>query len=76
MSPVLEISNYTLDYVTPRGVARALDAVDLAIGRGEALGLVGESGSGKTSLAWAILRYLPGNAREPGGSIKLAARSS
>ena len=72
MPPVLEISNYTLDYTTPRGVARALDAIDLAIGRGEALGLVGESGSGKTSLAWAILRCLPGNAREPGGSIKLA----
>jgi len=72
LSAVLEISNYTLDYATPRGVARALDAVDLAIGRGEALGLVGESGSGKTSLAWAILRYLPHNAREPGGSIKLA----
>jgi len=70
--PVLEISNYTLDYATPRGVARALEAIDLAIGRGEALGLVGESGSGKTSLAWAILRSLPGNAREPGGSIKLA----
>ena len=72
LPPVLEISNYTLDYATPRGAARALDAVDLAIGRGEALGLVGESGSGKTSLAWAIMRYLPGNAREPGGSIRLA----
>jgi peptide/nickel transport system ATP-binding protein len=70
--PVLEISNYTLDYTTVRGTARALDAVDLAIDRGEALGLVGESGSGKTSLAWAILRYLPKNAREPGGSIRLA----
>jgi peptide/nickel transport system ATP-binding protein len=71
LPPVLEISNYTLDYATPRGVARALDAIDLAIGRGEAVGLVGESGSGKTSLAWAIMRYLPGNAREPGGSIRL-----
>ncbi|HEV2677499.1 MAG TPA: ABC transporter ATP-binding protein [Aliidongia sp.] len=72
MPPVLEVSNYTLDYATPRGVNRALDAIDLAIDRGEALGLVGESGSGKTSLAWAIMRYLPKNAREPGGSIRLA----
>jgi peptide/nickel transport system ATP-binding protein len=71
MPPVLEITNYTLDYTTPRGPARALDGIDLAIGRGEALGLVGESGSGKTSLAWAIMRYLPKNAREPGGSIRL-----
>ncbi|GGF44357.1 ABC transporter ATP-binding protein [Aliidongia dinghuensis] len=72
MSPVLEITNYSLDYLTPRGSARALDAIDLAIGRGEALGLVGESGSGKTSLAWAIMRYLPKNAREAGGSIRLS----
>jgi peptide/nickel transport system ATP-binding protein len=72
LSPVLEIANYTLDYATPRCVARALDAVDLAIDRGEVLGLVGESGSGKTSLAWAVMRYLPGNAREAGGSIRLA----
>jgi peptide/nickel transport system ATP-binding protein len=72
LPPVLEIANYTLDYETPRGLARALDAVDLAIGRGEALGLVGESGSGKTSLAWAIMRALPHNARETGGSIRLA----
>jgi peptide/nickel transport system ATP-binding protein len=71
MPPVLEIANYTLDYLTPRGPARALDAVNLAIDRGEALGLVGESGSGKTSLAWAIMRYLPKNAREPGGSLLL-----
>jgi peptide/nickel transport system ATP-binding protein len=71
MPPVLEITDYTLDYLTPRGAARALSSIDLAIDRGEALGLVGESGSGKTSLAWAIMRYLPGNAREPGGSIRL-----
>jgi peptide/nickel transport system ATP-binding protein len=33
---------------------------------------VGESGSGKTSLAYAIMRYLPGTARESGGAIRLA----
>lgn len=72
MQPVLEIRDYSLDYATPRGLFRALDRVSLAIGRGEVLGLVGESGSGKTSLAWAVMRYLPGNAREAGGSIRLA----
>jgi peptide/nickel transport system ATP-binding protein len=30
------------------------------------LGLVGESGSGKTSLAWAVMRYLPASAKESG----------
>jgi peptide/nickel transport system ATP-binding protein len=70
-TPVLEIRNYTLDYATRVGTARALEAVELAIGPGEVLGLVGESGSGKTSLAWAIMRALAPNAIERTGSIKL-----
>jgi len=72
VSPVLAIRDYTLDYLTQGGAVRALDAIDLDIATGEILGLVGESGSGKTSLAWAILRYLASNAREPKGSIQLA----
>jgi peptide/nickel transport system ATP-binding protein len=32
---------------------------------------VGESGSGKTSLAWAIMRYLPNNAIERSGELAL-----
>jgi len=71
LSPVLAIENYSLDYETANGPYHALKAVDLVINRGEILGLVGESGSGKTSLAWSIMRYLPKNAREPGGKILL-----
>lgn len=69
--PVLSIENYSLDYETANGPYHALKNIDLAIHRGEILGLVGESGSGKTSLAWSIMRYLPKNAREPGGRILL-----
>lgn len=69
--PVLAIENYSLDYQTANGPYHALKNIDLAISRGEILGLVGESGSGKTSLAWSIMRYLPKNAREPGGRILL-----
>jgi peptide/nickel transport system ATP-binding protein len=71
---VLDIKGYTLDYATPSGIVRALDSIDLAIERGEVLGLVGESGSGKTSLAWAIMRHLPASAREA-GAISLAGQS-
>jgi len=72
MSPVLQVRDYALDYVTRDGTQRVLQDISLAIEAGEVLGLVGESGSGKTSLAWAIMRHLPGNAREaPGGRIHL-----
>jgi peptide/nickel transport system ATP-binding protein len=72
MMPVLDIRRYTLEYVVWGGATRALDAVDLTIARGEVVGLVGESGSGKTSLAWAIMRALPPNAREPSGEVRLS----
>src|SRR6478672_4421402 len=40
----------------PGAVMKAVDRVDLGIGRGETVGLVGESGSGKTTLGRCILR--------------------
>lgn len=71
MTPVLAVNNYTLDYRTRAGALRALDTVSLTIAPGEVLGLVGESGSGKSSLAWAVMRYLPRNASERDGTIAL-----
>jgi len=70
--PVLEIRNYSLEYTTSDKPLQVLKSIDLSIMRGQTLGLVGESGSGKTSLAWAAMRYLPGNAREGEGSIYLS----
>ena len=68
---VLQVHNYSLDYLTAGGTFRALKNINLEVGAGEILGLVGESGSGKTSMAWSIMRYLPANARETGGEIRL-----
>src|SRR3954468_10575228 len=65
---VLEVKGYSLDYATPTGFVRALDSIDLAIARGEVLGLVGESGSGKTPRAWSSMRPLPPRAGEQGTS--------
>jgi oligopeptide/dipeptide ABC transporter ATP-binding protein len=46
-------------WIGERGWIRAVDGVDLTIGRGEALALVGESGSGKSTLGRSILNLAP-----------------
>jgi peptide/nickel transport system ATP-binding protein len=67
--PVLEIEDYSLSYATPQGQIRVLDGINLSVAKGEVLGLVGESGSGKSSLAYAILRGMPGQVAHEQGAI-------
>jgi oligopeptide/dipeptide ABC transporter ATP-binding protein len=56
--PLLEIDNLRTYFSTGRGVARAVDGVQLRVQRGEILALVGESGSGKSVTAMSILRLI------------------
>ncbi len=67
--PVLEIENLHIEYRTGRTAVHAVRGVDLVVGPGEVLGLIGESGSGKSSLAYAVMRYLPANGRVAQGRI-------
>ncbi|TIV60950.1 MAG: ATP-binding cassette domain-containing protein, partial [Mesorhizobium sp.] len=75
MSPsVLNVEKLSIAYGGKRGWQSAVNGVSLLIGQGEALGLVGESGSGKSSVAMAILRYLPGNARIAASALEFQGR--
>ena len=62
--PLLEVRGLQMHFPISEGMlvrrqigdVKAVDGVDLTIGRGETLGLVGESGCGKTTMGRCILR--------------------
>ena len=53
----------------------AIRGLSFEIGRGESFGLVGESGCGKSTVALALVRYLPRNGKVSGGSILIDGRN-
>src|SRR5271169_674994 len=70
-SPTLDVSHMDICYRV-RGQDRlALRDVSFSIGRGESYGLVGESGSGKSTVALALVRYLPANGRVGAGTVSI-----
>jgi peptide/nickel transport system ATP-binding protein len=72
---LLEIRGLKTWFDTDDGVVRAVDGVDLAIDRGETVGVVGESGCGKTVTAMSVLKLIampPG--RIAGGEIRWQGR--
>ncbi|WP_337875223.1 ABC transporter ATP-binding protein [Elioraea sp.] len=69
-APLIAIAGLTVDFDTGRRVVRALHGVDLALARGEAVGLVGESGSGK-SVTWLATLGLLGPRARIAGSARL-----
>jgi peptide/nickel transport system ATP-binding protein len=74
--PLLRVSGLSVDYdATGGNVVHALRNLDLEIADGESIGVLGESGSGKSSLALALLRLLPKNARVVSGSIDYRGRN-
>ncbi len=57
--PVIIVRNLSVEYLTPRGVVKAVRNVNLEVFKGETLFIVGESGSGKSTLGFALLNLVP-----------------
>ncbi|MBI2015211.1 MAG: ABC transporter ATP-binding protein [Candidatus Rokubacteria bacterium] len=74
MTPLLEVRDLSVRFDTDEGPVGAVDAINLAVRRGEIIGLVGESGSGKSVTALAVLRLIRPPGRIAGGSVRFDGR--
>ncbi len=66
------IEELSISYLRRGRPLRVIEDLTLSIRPGEAYGLVGESGCGKSTVAMALMRYLPSNAVVDSGRITFA----
>jgi peptide/nickel transport system ATP-binding protein len=67
--PLLDVSDLTVEFSTRRGIVRAVQHVNVAVAKGETVGIVGESGSGKSVTSYAVMRILDRAGRIAEGSV-------
>ncbi len=72
MTQQLNVKNLVVDLQTEVGMARAVDALNLTLNKGQTFALVGESGCGKSMTALSLLRLLPDNAVIQNGQVELS----
>ncbi|WDL97908.1 ABC transporter ATP-binding protein [Alicyclobacillus sp. ALC3] len=70
-TPVLEIEDLSVVYASRDGFVKAVEDVNLVVHKHEIVGLIGESGSGKSTMAYAVMRLLKGDAIVTKGSIRI-----
>jgi peptide/nickel transport system ATP-binding protein len=70
MSQQLNVKNLVVDLQTEAGMARAVDALNITLNKGQTFALVGESGCGKSMTALSLLRLLPDNAVIQSGQVR------
>lgn len=72
---MLEVTGLTVEFSKNGRPVRIVDGVDLAVRRGEIVGVVGESGSGKSLTMLGILNLVPSPGRVAAGSVEFLGRS-
>jgi peptide/nickel transport system ATP-binding protein len=72
--PILSVRDLRVEFVTRRGVLKAIDGVSFDIGKGEVLGVVGESGAGKSVTGSAVIGLIDPPGRIAGGEILLSGQ--
>lgn len=68
--PLLELSQVSIEFKTPKGVFKALDNVNLKIADGEFVSLIGHSGCGKST----VLNIVAGLLKATSGGVVLDGR--
>ena len=66
--PTLDIKDLHISFKTDDGIVRAVNGLNLTIGRGKTLGLVGETGAGKTTTGLSVLKLI----QTPPGKVEAA----
>ena len=73
--PILQIEGLSVSYASYAAPpVIALQRIDMAIERGEIVGLVGESGAGKTTLARSIMGMVPSPGVIDAGRVRFEGR--
>jgi peptide/nickel transport system ATP-binding protein len=67
--PLLDVRDLTVEFSTRRGIVRAVERVNVTVGKGETVAIVGESGSGKSVTSYAVMRILDRAGRIAEGAI-------
>jgi oligopeptide/dipeptide ABC transporter ATP-binding protein len=75
MKSLLSVDDLAIEYITRRGVVRALDGASLTLSKPSVMGIVGESGSGKSTMGLAIGHLLPVFAQRVSGDLKVEGLS-
>jgi peptide/nickel transport system ATP-binding protein len=68
-SPILDVRDLTVEYLTGDKPARAVDKVSFTVSAGEFLGVVGESGCGKSTMLFGLAGLLQPPAERVGGQV-------